>query len=222
MVDLRVSTKVVPGRAIRLDLDDWDALIDVLRAGAKTFRVIADEALLSEPYDLESMRKPAILSLDIEAHEPYLRFRFGVTAVGSGQIRLLELATIAGDAAGEALFDRIEQIVIVATRDRPVADWWRESAAQRASNAPALGCAVLFVLFIGLCCAGNSWKSGKGAFDFRSPPNPLAVIFLIGTAFLMLFGSAVIFEGFGHAKDPAVLMTRGRAKQKLAKPDALE
>src|SRR4051812_12775078 len=69
------SRQVAQGR-FRLDLDDLDAIIAALRQGARSYRVLVEDVLLEEAYDLPAGGKKPTPTLDIEAHAPSLRFPF--------------------------------------------------------------------------------------------------------------------------------------------------
>jgi hypothetical protein len=219
MTALRMSSELSPGAVYRLDLDDFDALIAALRSGARTFRVMANEILISEPYDLAALGQPIVHTLDIEAHEPYVRLRFGAQAVPEGRSRkYLELATIPGE--GDALFERIERIVVSTRRAQPIRDCWRESDSFLSESlAWVLGGGFLVLL---ACLGVMAWLlPAPMTDDAASSLNPyvragLWAALLPAVILVLSFLSTV-----SQARLTSVEMTRGRRK-KVAPKDALD
>lgn len=83
MMHLRRSTEILSGGTYRLNLDDYDALLQIFRSGARIVRVEAEGVLLSEPFDLATLDKTFVRRLEFERHEPFLRLRIGLDSPGT-------------------------------------------------------------------------------------------------------------------------------------------
>src|SRR5262249_29210898 len=93
--------------------------------GCRSVRILADDSLIDDPAQLAYRLRP-VRQLDIEAHDPLVRFKFGTfhwIGPEGAAAWVVELAIDGSDPRSRPLFDRIGQVVSAAYRKHPVRDW---------------------------------------------------------------------------------------------------
>ena len=208
-----VSSALVKRSRFRLDLDDFDAIIEVLRSGSISFRVIVEGNLLADPYEIPATPKRAIHQVDIEAHEPFVRFRFGQVADHS----FCELAVDDDHPGGRPLLDRIEHVSLSSGAAAPC-------QVSRRENVPwiLIRRFLIALVVIGMCLVPAlvllTGMALDGTPDQQMNANAILIALGLGTAFVaMVFFSCV----YTISANPA-LVTERKSKSRKEPLDALE
>jgi hypothetical protein len=96
---------------ICIDLDDFDRIVDLLRRHCRSVQIVAHDVLIKDVLQLQRLRDSLVRDLEIEAHEPLLRIRFG-TKEGTGS----DVVSDPNDSVVASLRAQIEAILMGARR----------------------------------------------------------------------------------------------------------
>jgi hypothetical protein len=119
---IRSSLDSFLGR-ICIDLDDFDRIVDLLRRHCRSVQIVAHDVLIEDSSQLQGLRDSPVRDLEIEAHDPFLRIRFGPiirnrkgwTGWTGG-----EVVSDPNDSVAASLLAQIEVILEGARRQGPI------------------------------------------------------------------------------------------------------
>ena len=120
---IRSSLDCVLGR-ICIDLDDFDRIVDLLRRHCRSVQIVAHDVLIKDSSQFQGLLEDGdrpVRDLEIEAHDPYLRIRFGPR--GKERKRMgseSEIVSDPNDSVAASLRAQIEVILEGARRRGPV------------------------------------------------------------------------------------------------------
>ncbi|HKI17693.1 MAG TPA: hypothetical protein VKA15_07420, partial [Isosphaeraceae bacterium] len=122
---MRSSLDCFLGR-ICINLDDFDGIVDLLRQHCRSVQIVAHDMLIKESSQFQGLLAEAdrpVRDLEIEAHDPFLRIRFGGLIRGSGDRRWRtksEIVSDADDSVAASLRAKIEVILKEACGRGPI------------------------------------------------------------------------------------------------------
>lgn len=135
--DTHSSDRIAQG-IFRLDLQDYQAVIDVLERRAGSLRVRLDGVELLEPAVIPAGMTFPIGRVEIKADDPFLLFRFDPPPVSRLSVPIGQLLSGAdtprigwkpeltierGDPRGETLLPKVERIILAARVAEPIRHW---------------------------------------------------------------------------------------------------
>jgi hypothetical protein len=116
---IRSSLDSFLGR-ICIDLDDFDRIVDLLRRHCRSVQIVAHDVLIEDSSQLQGLRDSPVRDLEIEAHDPFLRIRFGPIIRNRKRCTAGEVVSDPNDSVAASLLAQIEVILEGARRQGPI------------------------------------------------------------------------------------------------------
>ena len=199
---------------ICIDLDDFDRIVDLLRQHCRSVQIVAADVLIEDSSQFQGLRDRLVQDLEIQAHDPFVRIRFGGADLRPGRIppkrALSEVVSDPDNSVAASLHAQIKTILNGARRRGPISILGGMTGEEKRSFLIAgLMVGLSLTLYVG--------------FSFLFVANVrdrlIDVEFL---AFFFTLMAAMVIILLPHA--PVLLLRRGRAtgRPKLEpKPDPI-